>query len=302
MAGLGCQQFFVLYRGMALSFSLVKEGVSLGLEAVQHRVRDLFEVSANTEVVFKCLNRGITIHAVLSGQLNLSASSKWTGYFQGLPQLLNILDGGNQIFFGHSLQQPWMGRKYWSGTEPMVIRLPLQFVSDTNAKKEVYDPAVMLLSLLFPRIANDAEMTNKMKLWGEYVVPGPSIFYNRNGNKDDSVMWDYVSVRLGEMLDFTACYLESVTLNVENSFDTKGYPHCIKADVSFRAMDSMFVPADASFVRLSDFSMESPDMLERLTDGARDLAHSAKSFTNEFFKKAATKANEAITNALGSKP
>ena len=133
---------------MALSFSLVGD-------TVLPRIRDIYEVNSQTKVVFDCPNRGWHLEAVLSGSLNLSATSNWRGYFGVLPQLLNVLDGGDQALYGRTLQQPWMGRQYWTGTEPMQFTLPLQFVSDTDAEYEVFRPAMMLLALLFPRQVRD---------------------------------------------------------------------------------------------------------------------------------------------------
>ena len=285
---------------MALSFSLVKEGVSLGLEAVQPRVRDIFEVSANTEVVFDCPNRFITVRAVLSGSLNLTANSQWKGYFNVMPQLLNILDGGDQALFGRSIQQPWMGRQYWGGTEPMSFRLPLQFVSDTNAEEDVYKPAIALLSLLFPRQAK-AVGTRETSFFGEYIVPGPSVFYTSNSD-EPSTLGDFVSIRLGNMLDFNACYITSVSLDVENSYDPRGYPHCIKAGVSFKAMDSMFVGRGGCFTKLESSDVIAPEVLENLLKSAKTLATKSKSYVSNYFDRLG-KAFDGLVDTLagGSK-
>jgi hypothetical protein len=53
---------------------------------------------------------------------------------------------------------------------------------------------------------------------------------------------------IGSFVHFTGCYLKSVNLTVENSFNLEGYPHNVLAKVSFEAMDTSFVNFDGSFM------------------------------------------------------
>jgi hypothetical protein len=124
----------------------------------------------------------------------------------------------------------------------MHFDLPVQFVSYNNAREEVFLPVTGLLSFLYPRL--NGEYQGDKGLLETYFIPGPTIDcrpgYSGSG--------DNVEISLGDFLHFTGCYITSVSLTIANSFSLDGWPHNVKAVVSFDVMDVSYVSKDGGFM------------------------------------------------------
>ena len=238
------------------------------------------EYSAGTynTVVFSCPTKYRKIKALLSGPLTLSVTSKWSGYFEGgsglagvTSQLISLIDGFGQ-FAGQTVRQPWFSRKYWTGTDPLKFQLPLRFVAFEDAKTEVVDPMMGLLSLLYPA---DDDRQRKENLFRLYRVPGPTLFY---GSSSPDKEGDVVKITLGEFLQFSGCYLTGVSFTIENSFTPEGYPHTVSATVSFESMDMCFTGPHGEFF-------------------TRGFGNQAQK-TNEQWQKLVSRSQEGVGNVI----
>jgi hypothetical protein len=188
----------------------------------------------------------------------------------------------------------------------MLFDIPLQFLSKFDAYEEVYLPVVGLLSFLYPRLNDAKAKENTANLLSTYFVPGPSLFFKPREPSSNEGSFalsgsggDHVEISVGSFVHFTGCYLKSVRLTVENSFNVAGYPHNVKADVSFEAMDSSFVDFDGSFMKtgLGNQSIVLNEELELAADQAEKALESGSEHLNTRFGKIET----ALKDAFGIK-
>jgi hypothetical protein len=224
-------------------------------------IHDVFSIGDQSIVKFTCDGKHKTIKAPLSGAFNLSVQSHWTGLFDGSgggSAILGYIDSLTQAFLNKTITQPWFGRKAWTGTTPFKFSVPIRFVSRFNAYKEVYLPVTGLLSFLYPRIDSADAETGGADVLAAYLVPGPSVFYaeEEGGKELDGGLFglggsggDRVEISVGSFIQFSGCYLTSIDLTVENSFNVDGYPHSVGGTVNFEAMDVSFVHFDGSFMQ-----------------------------------------------------
>ena len=235
---------------------------------------DSYSVGAGqTQVYFYCPRKGQEILAVLSGPFSVDATSNWEGVLKmGASQVLETIDNFAQGLFGNTIRQPWLSRKLWTGTTPLTFTLPLQFVSFDDAEAQVVKPMMGLLSLVYPRLDYDAGDVDAADMFSTYFVPGPTLFYVNDGAYDSaSDEGDRVEITLGKFLHFKGCYIKSVGFNVENSFSVDGWPHNVKASVTFETMDVSYVNPDGSFMSkgFRDASIESNKQFEKLVNLVR---------------------------------
>jgi hypothetical protein len=222
----------------------------LGNNSMVH-THDVYTIGNQTVVKFWCPGKKKLVRSPLSGSFNLSVTSTWTDLFNaagGGSEIVNILSNAAQLIKGHTFRQPWFGRKLWGGTSPFKFSLPLQFSSRFNAYEEVYLPAIALLSFMYPRSAEEGKEDDE-ETFASYFVPGPPITFTKSN--PDGILGktgDRVEISMGSFLNFIGCYLTSISLTVENSFNKQGYPHNIKAQVGFDAMDVAFVNFDGGFM------------------------------------------------------
>jgi len=201
-----------------------------------------------------CPGKGRTIVGMLSEDFVISGKSKWNSLFGGAlggdigPKVLDIVDNVAQAIWGYTIRQPYFGRKYWAGTDPLNFNLSVQFASFSDAYKDVYLPAIDLLSLVFPRLEEESKSSAFGDLLNAYIVPGPGVFYNPKRESNLKHEGDEVEISLGKFLFFRGCYINKIDLDVANSFSTDGYPHCIKARIDFDTMDVAYVNPDGTFM------------------------------------------------------
>jgi len=287
---------FILYMYMALNFLL--GGLNYLVKHDSYSPPDQGDSGNACRVRIYCPGKGISISAMLSEGLNISVKSTWKSLFDGaiggtMGKLIGTIDNIAQGLYGYTIRQPYFGRKYWTGTEPMGFSLTFQFVSFSDAKKEVYDPMVGLLSLLYPRIGG-----SNAGIFQKYIIPGPNLFYNvvtgAAGNDGDRV-----EISLGKFLFFKGCYIPSIALHIENSFSTDGYPHCVKVEMSFETMDVAYVNPDGSFMEngFEDASVDLGGSVEMLRGFARGVVDK----TSDALKRGGGALSNAFSGVLSKK-
>lgn len=229
---------------------------------------------------------------------------------------------GNGYGHGTSIQQPWMNRKFWKGSNPFTLDFTFNFVAEESAKDEVFLPAQALLSFLYPREIDAPDRVKKLEQTFEsgkekfasamggtttkvnnngnktiteaakdafkfYAIPGPSLLYGAKGNEGgENDNGDAVTIVVGNMFAFGACYLKQVNLEFSPNFDYTGYPVWCKCTVNAEAMDSNICNKDGSFSisQMPDSASGMAELLKSLTDFAqqavKDMGNIAKATAN----------------------
>ena len=164
--------------------------------------------SSGNEVIIACKTKHTRISGYISEGIKINGKAKWKEMFGGgisamTKGLLQTGSNITQLVEGHTIQQPWMNRKFYESTAPFSFTFGINFVSHGDAANEVYMPAQYLLSLIYPRegepgkakgIVNslnkntdsDSLVAKTLNMMGEMVIPGPSVGYTGSSNEDIS--------------------------------------------------------------------------------------------------------------------
>jgi hypothetical protein len=221
---------------------------------VQH---DQYTIDNALTCLIYCDNKKRAVRGVLASALSLSVSSKWESIIESVggglgSGLIGGLDTLMQIGGGKTFQQPWFGRKSWKGTTPFVFKITMQFVALEDAKAEVYDPCINLLSFLYPREVGGAQSEQEKKaskklsdMFSFYVIPGPSLLFDPD--QPSVSEGDVVCVKIGNFLEVSACYITQCDIQWSQTMSPQGWPLAAKADLTIESMDSAYVGADGSF-------------------------------------------------------
>lgn len=122
------------------------------------------------EVIIKCQNKNRRVCSYLSSPIKFSGKANWKEMFGGglgsaVGTGISALNNIAQYFKGVTIQQPWMNKKLYQSTNPISFTLDLNFVAEEDAKADVWDPLVALLSFVYPRLLQGSgtfEKTDKV--------------------------------------------------------------------------------------------------------------------------------------------
>lgn len=220
----------------------------------------------------------------------------------------NIAQNGNNDTAGSVLQQPWLDRKFWKHSKPFDLSFNFNFVSETSSKDEVFLPAIALLSFCYPREVNNVDLIEKSQEFvgsvssgtntkGEknvmnaakdtilkaFAIPGPSLMYgakrDNQGNATQGDNGDAVTIVVGNMFAFGACYLKQVTIEFSPNIDYSGYPVWCKCSISAEAMDSNYCNSDGSF-NVSQWGNSANDISDLVKSLSTTVEDAAKNTMN----------------------
>ena len=262
------------------------------------------------EIIICCKGKRRRVCGYLSEGVKLTGTSEWeditsTSGVSTLSELGTTVNKLGQIGLaantkgnstaGSVLQQPWLGRKFWKRSKPFELSFSFNFVAETSALYDVFTPAETLLSFCYPRMVNNVEVVNALKstLSGlngggtntqggstvigglaqtmkTFAIPGPSLMYDGKNQKDNG---DAVSIVVGNMLAFGACYLKTVSLEFSPYIDYSGYPVWCKCSITAEAMDSNYCQPDGSF-SINQWA-DSANDISGLLDGIRQTINDA---------------------------
>lgn len=213
---------------------------------------DTFYVPSESQVVFRCKNKDITVKGIVVEPFSFQLDSKWDSKALGTLADTHLLRGVDTILQdagGVSINQPIFNRRTWSGTSPFGTTLRVRFVAVDSALEDVYLPVVRLAALLLPRAF--FRMAGLAGLIGIFSIPGPAPFFSKTANDllhtlepnlgpNQNIGGDSVSVKFGNILNVQAAYITKVQGSFSKSLGPDGYPLAAEVYVSFEAMDSPF--------------------------------------------------------------
>ena len=320
------------FAGLASSGIARLQSASLYGKSLDWENDDDFEMAANQSIVISGKNKG-SVTGYLSEGVKLTGQSDWeqitsNSMVNTIYKLIETVDTTQQMGFvpsnsgstansaGISYIQPWASRKFWKGSKPFTTTIPFNLVSITNAKTDVYDKAVTLLSFCYPRdLANtvttfkDAvsnlkigekqlfltqgtgtdgkpnlvnSLTSAIKSW---AIPGPSLTY---GGENDQSKGDAVTISIGNLFVFGACYVNQVNLEFSSTLDNNGYPLWCKCSISFDTMESNYCSSDGKL-----YLNKIPDNQAALANLLSSIANTGQTLVTDFINH-----EKALWNAL----
>ena len=224
----------------------------------------------------------------------------------------NIAQKGNNDTSGSVIQQPWLDRKFWKHSKPFDLSFNFNFVSETSSKDEVFLPAIALLSFCYPREVDNVDLIEKAQefmgndgtntkgkknvmnaakdVLKAFAIPGPSLMYgatkDNQSNATQGDNGDAVTIVVGNMFAFGACYLKQVVIEFSPNIDYSGYPVWCKCSISAEAMDSNYCNSDGSFnvSQWGNKANDISDLVQALSttveDAAKNTMNIAKATAN----------------------
>ena len=117
-----------------------------------------------------------------------------------------------------------MTAQIWQGSQSVDFNLPMIFVAETDAQKDVIEPIKMLLKHSLP--------SNKGGL-GKFIPPGPKA--TPTGGVEDNI-----KLTIGNMLVIEPVIIVSVQKNFDSTLDRNGIPTRAQVDVMIR---TFYTPA-----------------------------------------------------------
>ncbi len=268
------------------------------------------------EVVITCPHKNGRVSGILNGGVKLNAQAEWTEMMSGGIMSLggSLIETGNnllQFVKGSSIQQPWMNRKMWKSTKPFSFEIPMSFVATTDPVDDVIRPALALISFTYPRelstsggnqanaynalhergFDKNGSMKNSlvgtaMQTLNLYNVPGPALRYGTKEAKGDDE-GDPVSIVIGKMFAFGACYIENVSVEYSQAVDYDGFPIAVNVNVKATVMDAACCQTDGNFLvqefygsseALGQFLDKFSETTENLVDNVQNIVEKGIGF------------------------
>ncbi len=162
----------------------------------------------------------LTVNAWLQEKFIVNARSHWSGVGQSSGAFAQAIDVGAAAI-GLSLRSTFATRRFWGGSDPIVITMKLRFEAINDVEEEVLRPCRILQSLTLPR-----ENTSRTGFF--LIPPGPNPF-NFTLGKFTVTRGDETSISIGQFLEFKSIIVEDVSVTYENRMSDTGP---IGADVS----------------------------------------------------------------------
>jgi len=231
---------------------------------------DYYLSELSQQVIIRCGPKAVHVEALLSAPVHVSGAASWSPFIKGLEGkiggsgTITMADFLGRALSGTSLRQPWMSRKVWQGSEPLMLTLELKFLatgstvirgnveefigSDASAYLEVYQPTCQLLSLLYPGgIGDNGKISN-------FIPPGPSAFHSFHGsdsmkgqeNANGDPVGHPVDIQVGNFILFQSCFVRNCSVTYSPTLDSSGYPISATASLIIESYEYPFVDIAAA--------------------------------------------------------
>ena len=178
------------------------------------------------------LKRSDYIISWLPEELDMSVDSEWTTPLAGSA---STELGALASIANLSLVSQWMTVAVWSGSSPITMTLPLQFIAENEgeASTKVLAPIRRLMELALPRFAGSKDSLSGN--FGVLTPPGPNPGGQSVEDFKKSLGWgldsENITVKLGNFIRLTRVVVLRVNPIFSTLLDKNGLP--MKANVSF---------------------------------------------------------------------
>lgn len=184
----------------------------------------------------------------LSLKFSSSFGNLWDAHGNNLMSLLSSVSKG-KIPSGQFVMQ---GIQIWQSTDPLSFSLDLQLYSNGNAKKDVFDCALILSQLILPMKSKNSEGTTNEML-STLIPSGPNItkILQEGGftklsdwlaDKTGTESKGTYNINIGGWVEFKSCIITNANPTFSKNVDDSGYP--IKANIELEFTTSQIATTD----------------------------------------------------------
>ena len=162
--------------------------------------------------------------AWMSETFSLNVESQWDSPFQDAAtnKLGTTVRAAAQVA-GVSFDNKHLSSQVWSGSSPMTLTIPLEFVAESDVVKEVIKPINLLMKMTLPDTTRA----------GFYIPPGP-VIAGLGKHKGDQI-----TITIGNFLVFTQVVMTSIESDYEMKMGVLGKPMRAKCNVTFRTFTTI---------------------------------------------------------------
>lgn len=236
-----------------------------------YTIHDRFKKTSLLQLRLDCVARGLNnafaIKMFIPKEFEFSAKSNWERFLGDLTNnaYFDILDAGLQLTSGVTINQPFLQQQSYKGTDPLKLKFDSVLVSEGDAKKDVWETSLNLLSLLLP-----IRISTKYAL-SAWRIPGPAIdadeiistikalgeeYLNYSAENKEAaggaVRDAPVTVTIGGLLQIDNCFIPSMSIKYSTVLE-EGYPIMAKVSFEISTQDAM----TTNTLRTVDISLDS---------------------------------------------
>ena len=135
---------------------------------------------------------------------------------------------------GTSTRTTALSSQVWTGSSPVTLTLPIDFVAISNAAAEVIAPVKQLMKMALPEEVNLAGVTT-------LDPPGPAYIDGINAFKGvvDGSRGDNITISVGSFLRLAKVIIRSVNCNWSGRLSAEGFPMQCRAEVEARTFTAI---------------------------------------------------------------
>lgn len=171
-----------------------------------------------------------TVEGWLPEEFSFSVESDWESPFAGNSSTFQQVLGA----IGASARTSALSSQVWSGSSPVTLSLPMDFVAKSDAVSEVVNPVKLLMKMALP---------GETSLGGVLVLdpPGPAFIDSVTAFRGviDSSRGDDITVSIGSFLRLSKVIVRGVSCNWSGRMSVDGYPMQCRADVELRTFTAI---------------------------------------------------------------
>jgi len=178
---------------------------------------------------------GTVVKAWAPTNFQLQVESSWDTPFADVG---GGLVGTTLSALGLSLKSKPASLNIWSGSSPITLTLPLEFIAETNARQDVVTPIRQLMSLALPSLESDGI---------RFIPPGPTAYDLQGTVKGLSGIdigsgkqrGDRIDIVVGKFLRFENVVIVSVNSDYTLKMSVDGAPMKATAEITFRTFTTL---------------------------------------------------------------
>lgn len=188
----------------------------------------IISIRVNDSDIFSDAGIEIAPQITIDTEITINLQSKFDSLLgSGANKVLGVFSGAMYSLTEKSFtgQFKEMGYRYWTGTEPVTFSFDTTLYMKTSARKDVFEPAKVLMKLPLPMLAKKGEGFG-------LIAPGPSVLDALN-----------IDTKFGRMYSFRCgvFYLPAVVFEKaeptwSSEVDEEGYPIWCKLQMEISSL------------------------------------------------------------------